>query len=197
MRLEITTRMLLDLANVTRWSAIRTIRRQNVAEHTFGVMVAARWLADYKERNDDCALSVVPYSERDRMSKVYELALDHDGVEAVSNDMPHPFKAMYLPELKLIEASAAGHYHPDISLHVQIADMLECIAFIGFEKTLGNQSIFEVGDDVLHRLHELGADELVDPWIRELDLDDFPVLKMARQLRKAKEPKEVDPECPF
>ena len=171
--IKITTRMLYDLSNVNRWTAIRTIRRQNVAEHTFGVMVACQWLNDYQIRLTGDVMDPMSLLE------AYQLALKHDGLDSVIGDMQGPFKHKYMPELSKFEDAAMGEYDPLVVKHVKLADKLEQPAFLHAESAMGNNAVDAAVCWLEERAEALGADRaMLDAWYAEFDFYTFPVMEV-------------------
>jgi 5'-deoxynucleotidase YfbR-like HD superfamily hydrolase len=75
----------LQLAGIPRWTIIDMRRRQNVAEHSFNVLILSISLYEYMQ-ND------VSHNKFDRESLML-WAIDHDMDEIETGDMPTPFKA--------------------------------------------------------------------------------------------------------
>lgn len=125
------------LPTISRWNIVDMRRRQNVAEHTFGVLIYAMSL--YKFMQQD-----TPHNTYDWFSLV-EWAIDHDMDEILSGDIPAPMKAalekvapgavdaassdlmaIKLPSYTLRKMSSAGSYPYDL---VKIADKLEEVLY--------------------------------------------------------------------
>ena len=112
---------------VPRWAVMPTITKQNVAEHSYHVAQTCRWLIPRHEnfRSHTFALEVI------------ELALDHDLDEALSGDIPAPYK-------KTKEWDSASEA---VKL-VGLADVMEAMAFLNEERYMGNKTT----EPVLHDL---------------------------------------------
>ncbi len=100
--------------DVKRWTIVRTIRDQSLAEHTFNVVMIARDIAARMGIND---------------TKIIKYALDHDLDEILTGDIPTPAK----DRLK-INTSYDGKSFKECDSQeasiVSMADMIEAIAFI-------------------------------------------------------------------
>lgn len=105
------------LSFVPRWTVVPTIRKQNVAEHSYHVACTCMWLLNFHERADDLNLRLA----------VLETALEHDVEEAAKGDSPGPGKA---------EKDYA--LYSQRKLIVKIADLTEALAFTFEEIQLGN-----------------------------------------------------------
>lgn len=118
---------LLALSHVPRWTIIATSRQQSVAEHSYRVAVIAQFLVDYIKNIND----------RDGMT-LLRWAIMHDGPEAITGDVPTPFKRM-LNEAgyDIHEAKACSWYTFEKGTVsaikksiVSLADTIEAISFI-------------------------------------------------------------------
>lgn len=107
---------LLRAGDVKRWTIVRTIVNQNVAEHTFNVAMISRKLATILDIDD---------------GPVIKAALEHDLDEIMTGDMPSPVKrrmrnAGFCPD--------ALENRPDrgyvVHMIVKAADYMECILFL-------------------------------------------------------------------
>jgi HD superfamily phosphodiesterase len=119
--------------DVKRWTIVRTIRDQSLAEHTFNVTMIARAIAR-KLNIDDC--------------RIIKYALDHDLDEILTGDIPTPAKA----RLK-ISTSYDGKSFKECdsreSSIVAMADIIEAIAFIT-DNQVGRHA-HTVGDYLMDR----------------------------------------------
>lgn len=100
--------------DVKRWTIVRTIRDQSLAEHTFNVVMISRAIA--KEMNIDD-------------TKIIKYALDHDLDEILTGDIPTPAKE----RLKINTAYDGKSFKECDSTEASIvamADIIEAIAFI-------------------------------------------------------------------
>ena len=118
------------LSVVPRWTIVRTIQKQSVAEHCFNVAriaeeVAVRWF------------NINPQSEI--MRDILTYALHHDDDEAITGDIPSPAK--YRLREEYLDASHSPWYHvsEDARRIVKLADLMEAYWFLMMERRLGNQ----------------------------------------------------------
>jgi hypothetical protein len=188
MSIKITPRMLYDLSNVKRWSAIRTIKQQSVAEHVFGVMVACHWLSEYLAAQEpDANFGVVGKGyDVASMHGVYLLALFHDGVESVSGgDQPTPFKDVYSVGMRDLEKwsvdDTVGPFDPVVEFHVKVADQLEALAFLAFEDAMGNKTVQPIVTNIEDRLEAMGVGRgLINSWYAEISPRLFPIMNFEK-----------------
>jgi 5'-deoxynucleotidase len=143
-------RELRDLSFVKRWSIVRTIRSQSVAEHTFFVAMYA---------NDICAALGVDESIH---LAVLQKALWHDVDEIFTGDIPGPAKRALcsdresltakLKEWKLKVFGILGHRegvavtdieHNIIHTILKAADELDAACEMATELQLGNNNVQE------------------------------------------------------
>lgn len=100
--------------DVKRWTIVRTIRDQSLAEHTFNVTMIARAIASNLGIDD---------------TKIIKYALDHDLDEILTGDIPTPAK-----ERLKISTSYDGKSFKECNSReasiVAMADIIEAIAFI-------------------------------------------------------------------
>lgn len=119
-----------DAGNVTRYHAKRTIRRQNIAEHTFGILMLV------KQVKPDLSLNLV------------NAILHHDLPELFTGDVPAPIKRAHPdlgPLLDHIEEGLAPLYNPvmdkltpnEITL-LKWADRMELVLWCLEEVRMGN-----------------------------------------------------------
>lgn len=112
-------RLMNRLKIVPRWCVIPTLRRQNVAEHTFHVMVICDWLLKFHR-------DVTPEFSLEVMRE----ALGHDRDEAITGDISAGSKP--IPDAAKVATKS------DAEIVLKVADYLECIAFLNEEIRLGN-----------------------------------------------------------
>lgn len=119
--------------DVKRWTIVRTIRDQSLAEHTFNVVMIARDIARRLDVDD---------------TKIIKYALDHDLDEILTGDIPTPAK----DRLK-ISTSYDGKSFKECdsreSSIVAMADIIEAIAFIT-DNQVGRHA-HKVGDYLMNR----------------------------------------------
>lgn len=121
---------------VPRWVVMPVLRKQSVAEHSYGVACIARWLCWRHVQRDDPGF----------VASVLESALDHDEEEARTGDKPSPIK-----EPPVI------NQNDQVGVLVKVADLLEALVFIHEEQRMGNQ----MGTDEIRRYV---TDRLGDWW---------------------------------
>lgn len=107
---------ILRAADVKRWTIVRTVRDQSVAEHTFNVVMIARRLATHLGVDD---------------AVVIKAALEHDLDEIMTGDMPSPVKKKmkehgYDP-VKLENRPDRGD---KVNMIIKMADYMESIWFL-------------------------------------------------------------------
>lgn len=100
--------------DVKRWTIVRTIRDQSLAEHTFNVVMIARAIA--KELGVDD-------------TKIIKYALDHDLDEILTGDIPTPAKDRLKISTSYDGKSFSECDSQEASI-VAMADIIEAIAFI-------------------------------------------------------------------
>ena len=120
--------------NVTRWHTIPTIKRQTVAEHSWGVALIC--------------MELWPQSKI-----LVEAALCHDLGEYFTGDSPWPVKqsnAVFKKELSTMETEHLKKINAFVNLtdeeqsYLKIADMLEVMYYALEEITMGNQLFKEI-----------------------------------------------------
>jgi 5'-deoxynucleotidase YfbR-like HD superfamily hydrolase len=150
------------LSFVDRYAALRTARRENVAEHSFFVALVAMAIARDLRR-----LGI----EIDEL-RIVSGALCHDLSEAVGGDLPRPYLSS-VPRLKSLvtevhERFAIGigrklgvDVDRDWNVHlcddlegriVALADLLEVVAYVGEEVRGGNGHLRGVAREVVSGL---------------------------------------------
>lgn len=149
----------LALATVPRWTVVRTVRPQSVAEHCFNVSIIVH---EILEREPQLALSgaVRPYN------LVFH-ALHHDIDECVTGDIPRHAKNFLRPKRDL-PAMVKGVPSVGINVReldiVKFADLMEAATFINMNG-VGAHAL-AVG----RRLHLELHDYLKQPSISDLIL---------------------------
>ncbi len=92
------------LRYVDRFSTCRTVRAENVAEHSFYVCLYALFVARWVNSTDPRSLYSVKKVD---IGKILERSVMHDLDEAVTGDMPRSFKHSDERLLKVIEEHGA------------------------------------------------------------------------------------------
>lgn len=120
------------LSFVPRWVVIPTIRKQNVAEHSFHVVVIADQLLKMHQMGGVHNFDV----------SVLQSALYHDEDESITGDHPSPSKdGTRRSPSTLTQAE----------IIVKVADKIEAVLFCSEELTMGNTSIKEIKEDAIVR----------------------------------------------
>lgn len=137
-----------DLAFVPRWGIVRTIRHQNVAEHSYFVALIVDDLINWV--NAKAPFYHIAAVARNQMML---LALFHDLSEAVTGDITGPIKKNIVDRKKYDEFVRAKEHeilgwsvtetaNNNLASHelfiVKLADFLESVLFIIDETKLGN-----------------------------------------------------------
>jgi len=135
-------RRLRRLMWVPRWSATPTLRRQSVLEHSAAVMPIALWLVEFH--------ATARYAEL--FAALLLHCLVHDEAEAISSDIPSPFK-----QEPAIRAAIKGWEDrkdlgvaptTEIRCIVKVADCLEALVFVKEEMAMGNSTLWHVMRDI-------------------------------------------------
>jgi hypothetical protein len=120
---------LMGLADTHRWTIIKMIRTQSVAEHSFGVAIIAWALAENLGLRDDQKL----------MLDIFKWALIHDAPESFIGDIDGRFKRDYprvRTEIALAEGKALpwwldeGDIEARARLIVKVADNIEATVYV-------------------------------------------------------------------
>ena len=110
---------ILRASDVKRWSIVRTIRNQSVAEHSFNVAMIARAFAKSIGICDE---------------QITKAALCHDLDEVITGDIPTPFKERARAkgvDLNNIYQHATGRTLTDIEAKIlKFADLVEAYWYI-------------------------------------------------------------------
>lgn len=179
-------RELRDLAFVPRWGIVRTVRQQNVAEHTFFVAIYA----------DQIAGAIGWQGDR---AQLFRLALAHDWDEIFTSDIAAPAKRVlkkaagkdgwinferWLRHLSLdrfpyfkewidgFKESTEAHQAEEI---LKVADLLEAVLYLAEEENLGNGNVSHRRDFLQNqlitatdKLKEFGTPEGVSLVMQEI-----------------------------
>lgn len=116
--MEVSISEALRLSQVKRYPICHTGRDQNVAEHSYNVMLIATRLVG--EDNPALAREVVMY------------ALTHDMDEVFTGDIPSSFKRRLRAECPAVipVLDGAPKASPKVRLIVKVADLIEAIYFL-------------------------------------------------------------------
>lgn len=139
---------------VHRWSIVRTLERDNVANHTFYVTIYARGVAKLIEWKGD-------------YEKLMMKALTHDLDETITGDIVSPVKAQIVDETKagvyvghLLRERLPGfadliaESDPEIDAIVKVADRMDALFFLINETKLGNSIVRHRTHDAEHKLQQ-------------------------------------------
>ena len=139
---------------VHRWSIVRTLERDNVANHTFYVTIYARGIARLIKWEGD-------------YEKLMMKALTHDLDETITGDIVSPVKAQIIDETKagvyvgaLLDerlpgfASMIRTADPEMDAIIKAADRLDALLFLINEGKLGNSIVRHRTSDAEHKLYE-------------------------------------------
>lgn len=138
---------LLGLADAHRWVVIKTLRQQNVAEHSFAVAVVALELAERLSIPSDTVHHILLWS------------LMHDAPETLTGDIDGGFKKD----------------HPHVGEAVKIAESLEFPWYVRYRDAINPIAyrIVKVADklETLHFIRTWGHGSRADDVFRELTKD--------------------------
>lgn len=148
-------REIRDTAFVPRWAIIRTIRQQNVAEHSYFVAIYADQIARFIDAGTWTG---------EFYATLMRYALYHDMDEILSGDISSPAKKVikdgaqsgyhlyekwtsqrldermqdaYHHDLRYV----AEHYRPQLKAIVKTADVLEACVYLADEAQMGNRNV--------------------------------------------------------
>jgi hypothetical protein len=145
------------LSVVPRWSIVRTIQKQSVAEHCYRVAIIAPRVYELI-RGHEATLQ-----EQARLTRA---ALLHDQYEAFTGDIPSPAKN----PLGVIKGQAELHFGPHVIEMVELegdeimalraADLIEGIYFLYEDQRLGNMTLQWIIEDMARRLFDTIGESL-------------------------------------
>lgn len=133
MKALVEAKLYRDAGAVTRYHAKRTLRRQTVAEHTFGMLMLLKQVMN-------------PTWPSHGLWRIYEAVMHHDLPELITGDMPAPIKRAH-PELGPLMEEIESDLHPlyrDYGLSgeeatlVKWADRMELVLWCLEEYRMGN-----------------------------------------------------------
>ena len=152
-------REMRDLIHTPRWNVgfVRTIKSQNVVEHSYYVTLYARQIAEFIGWPESTSDGYGGYAN---LLGLVMYALHHDFDETTSSDIPMPFKQIikessgmgYALIQKWIEQQTTrrcGSVSPyiqddvpaDIKAIVKTADILEACCYLADEVSFGNMNV--------------------------------------------------------
>lgn len=134
------------LTTVKRWTILRTIKQQSVAEHEFNVQRIAIRVASWFGIND-----------HGNLFRLSQAALHHDDREALTSDIPFTAKYFVKEGESGIDTGATLWYDglpadSWIRPIVKMADLLEAIHFLTIEIHMGNHYVEVHRDQMIERL---------------------------------------------
>lgn len=146
-----------DLAFVPRWTITRNIRNQNVAEHSFFVALWAMRIA-----------TEMGWDSHD-INCLVEWALTHDMREIFSGDQPSPYKAALGDKAEVADFDhmipepyhrLEGRWRSEMvkdkaKVILKICDLMEALAFIAEEKSMGNTTLQKCWGEIVSKLYKL------------------------------------------
>jgi hypothetical protein len=163
---EVFTELDSRLSVVSRWVVVNTIKRQSVAEHCFNVERIARRIAtEWIKIHDPSELDLIS-----------QIALHHDDDEAMTGDIPAPFK--HVLSEKYLDSRAHLWYNKTGPQHdlVKLADRMEAYWFLTMEAKLGNKYIADYRAELEAKTIDAAAkfgeevEELAQAWITRADM---------------------------
>lgn len=173
---------LYRLRYIERWSLMRNVMRENVAEHSYHVALLTHAL---------CTIANQIYGKDVSAEQAVTLALFHDVTEVITGDIPTPVKHhnrevlsnfrkiehlagerlinLAPPELKEVYESLIGAKHSDHELapYLKAADLLDGYLKCVTELQAGNKEFVVAKQQIADSLAQLGMEE-VDYFLEHL-----------------------------
>ncbi|GAA4835466.1 5'-deoxynucleotidase [Paenibacillus vulneris] len=165
------------LRYIERWSLMRNIVKENVAEHSFHVALLTHVL---------CTIANEEFNRNVPTDRIVSMALFHDATEVFTGDIPTPVKHhnpkilsnfrdieqmaaerlldMIPPKLKpvyepLIDAKSAG-LDPELKRYVKAADLLDAYLKCVTELSAGNKEFGSAKKQIEHSIQEMNMPEM-------------------------------------
>lgn len=149
-------REIRDFSTVPRWTTLRTVQKQNVAEHTFYVIMYARQIVKFLRLSDLILLIVM------------DQALWHDSEETFSGDTPGPWKRLSedpdkasLAARRILAARFSdlpimlpAQWLPIVKSVIKIANMVDELMFLSNDFQMGNKNVTGVMANTVARIEE-------------------------------------------
>lgn len=138
----------MQLAFVPRWSIIRTIRQESVAEHSYFVAVITKEICD------------ILRTDSSKLGEFLWYALDHDIEESITSDIPSPIKNyIEVKYEKLYPELARRRLNinpptPYVWSIVKLADIAACIFYLQSERLMGNGTINDLMKTMTKAFHD-------------------------------------------
>lgn len=154
-----------ELSDVPRWAIIRTIQRQNVAEHSYYVTLYAGQVADFIDWTGDRA-DLLDYALRHDLEEMYMSDIPGPSKRAMMTDRVHydehcraenvkRFGADYVKRLFYpVDETPEGDWRTEeeIKAIIKVADLLDECFFLCLDQQLGNRAVETVFEHSLKRL---------------------------------------------
>ncbi len=143
---------LRTLSDVPRWTVLRTLRKQSVADHSYYVAVYALAIMQRLPWSD-CNPNVVNVLQL----IVAKRALVHDIPESFTSDIPGPvkqhmdglkeyeetgIKERFNKELNILNYNTSDIGYNFSSSVIKLADILDQISFLASESFMGNKNVY-------------------------------------------------------
>ncbi|MFE5318827.1 5'-deoxynucleotidase [Paenibacillus sp. NPDC056579] len=172
------------LRYIERWSLMRNIVKENVAEHSFHVALLTHVL---------CTIANTEFNRQLPTDRIVSMALFHDATEVFTGDIPTPVKHhnpkilsnfrdieqmaaerlldMIPPKLRpayepLIDTKAAG-LDPELKRYVKAADLLDAYLKCVTELSAGNKEFGSAKKQIEQSISKLNMPE-VDYFLQHL-----------------------------
>lgn len=165
---------LYRLRYIERWSLMRNVMKENVAEHSFHVSLLTHCL---------CSIANEIFDKNINTEKAVTLSLFHDVTEVFTGDIPTPVKHHnkdILKNFRDIESLAAERlvnqapdelksvYHnliydkhdPDLSPFIKAADLLDAYLKCTSELSAGNREFVVAKNQIEQKINELNMPEV-------------------------------------
>lgn len=165
------------LRYIERWSLMRNVVKENVAEHSFHVALLTHVL---------CTIANEEFNRNIPTDRIVSMALFHDATEVFTGDIPTPVKHhnpkilsnfrdieqmaaerlldMIPPKLKpiyepLIDTKSAG-LDPELKRYVKAADLLDAYLKCVTELSAGNKEFGSAKKQIEHTIQEMNMPEM-------------------------------------
>lgn len=164
---------LFRLRKIERWSLMRTIQKENVAEHTLNVCFIVHAL---------CVISHMVFDRKQPVEKIILAALAHDVTEVFTGDLPTPLRyhnedittqfkvlekiaserlmRMVPDELKNVYRPMFKNQDPLVKQWIQAADLCDAWLKCKFEVAAGNQEFLPTQQQIRYSLYKMNLPEV-------------------------------------